>query len=112
MPAGNIFSSFRFTVSYDFSGTPFITGLMLLASVYLLVWDLPAFMPILSNNFQYQHMPLKLADHRFWTFLGLLMVVSIVGMGLLHINTIYQLVITFAEGLVGFIIYMTMIHKK
>lgn len=109
---GLILNIFIITVSYDFSGTPFITGLMLLASVYLLVWDLPAFMPILRNNFQYQHKPLKLADHRFWMFLGLLMVVSIVVMGLLHMNTIYQLGITFMEGLLGFIIYMMMIHKK
>ena len=30
---------FFITVSYDFRGTPFITGLMLLATVYLLLWD-------------------------------------------------------------------------
>lgn len=30
---------FFVTVSYDFRGTPVVTGLMLLATVYLLVWD-------------------------------------------------------------------------
>jgi hypothetical protein len=85
---------------------------MLLASIYLRVWDLPAFMPIIMNRFHYQHEPLRLADHRFWTLLGLLMVASIVVMGLLHINTILQLGTAFAEGLIGFIIYMIVLHKK
>jgi hypothetical protein len=109
---GLILNIFIITVSYGFSGTPFITGLMLLASIYLLVWDLPAFMPIIMNRFHYQHEPLRLADHRFWTLLGLLMVASIVVMGLLHINTILQLGTAFAEGLIGFIIYMIVLHKK
>lgn len=30
---------FFITVSYDFRGTPIVTGLMLLATVYLLLWD-------------------------------------------------------------------------
>lgn len=30
---------FFITISYDFRGTPIITGLMLLATVYLLLWD-------------------------------------------------------------------------
>jgi uncharacterized membrane protein YphA (DoxX/SURF4 family) len=30
---------FFITVSYDFRGTPVVTGLMLLATVYLLLWD-------------------------------------------------------------------------
>ena len=34
-----ILNIFVITVSVGFTGTPFITGLMLLASVYLLCWD-------------------------------------------------------------------------
>jgi len=30
---------FFITISYDFRGTPVVTGLMLLATVYLLIWD-------------------------------------------------------------------------
>jgi uncharacterized membrane protein YphA (DoxX/SURF4 family) len=30
---------FFITISYDFRGTPIVTGLMLLATVYLLLWD-------------------------------------------------------------------------
>ncbi len=32
-------SVFVITISYDFRGTPFITGLMLLANIMLVVWD-------------------------------------------------------------------------
>ena len=34
-----ILNIFVITVSVGFTGTPFITGLMLLASIYLLCWD-------------------------------------------------------------------------
>ena len=34
-----ILNIFVITVSLGFSGTPFITGLMLLANIYLLCWD-------------------------------------------------------------------------
>jgi uncharacterized membrane protein YphA (DoxX/SURF4 family) len=34
-----IFNIFVITVALDFRGTPFITGLMLLANIYLLCWD-------------------------------------------------------------------------
>lgn len=34
-----ILNIFVITVSLNFKGTPFITGLMLLASIYLLCWD-------------------------------------------------------------------------
>lgn len=34
-----ILNIFVITVSLHFRGTPFITGLMLLASIYLLCWD-------------------------------------------------------------------------
>ncbi|HEY9403739.1 MAG TPA: DoxX family membrane protein [Pyrinomonadaceae bacterium] len=34
-----ILNIFVITVSLDFRGTPFITGLMLLANIYLLCWD-------------------------------------------------------------------------
>lgn len=34
-----ILNIFVITVSMHFQGTPFITGLMLLANIYLLCWD-------------------------------------------------------------------------
>lgn len=41
---------FVITVSMHFQGTPFITGLMLLGSVYLVLWDADRIAPILSPS--------------------------------------------------------------
>lgn len=109
---GLILNIFIITLSYNFSGTPVITGLMLLAILYLLIWDLPAFMPIIKNSFNYTPAPLKLADHSFWMILGLVMVTTIVMVALIKQNTLLQLGLVFAEGLVGFILYMGWIKKK
>lgn len=39
---------FVLTVSLDFRGTPVITGLMLLAALYLLAWEYPRWRPLLG----------------------------------------------------------------
>ncbi len=109
---GLILNIFIITLSYNFSGTPFITGLMLLAALYLLIWDLQAFMPIIKNSFNYSPERLKLADHSFWMILGWIMVSSIVILAFVHQHVPLQLGVVFAEGLVGFIVYMGWIKKK
>jgi hypothetical protein len=109
---GLILNIFIITLSYNFSGTPVITGLMLLAILYLLIWDLPAFMPIIKNSFNYTSAPLKLADHSFWMILGWVMLASIVLQALTHQNTLFQLGLSLVEGLLGFIVYMVWIRKK
>lgn len=109
---GLILNIFIITLSYNFSGTPVVTGLMLLAILYLLIWDLPAFMPIIKNSFNYTPAPLKLADRSFWMILGVVMVATIVMVALVKQNTPLQLGLVFAEGLVGFILYMGWIKKK
>lgn len=43
-----ILNIFVVTVSLDFRGTPFITGLMLLANIYLLCWDYDKLKPLLK----------------------------------------------------------------
>lgn len=45
-----ILNIFVITVSLHFTGTPVITGLMLLACTYLLCWDYPKFKPLLFNS--------------------------------------------------------------
>ena len=109
---GLILNIFIITVSYEFQGTPLITGLMLLAALYLLIWDLPAYMPIIKNSFSYAPVALKLADHLFWMILGWVMLASILIQALVHQNMLFQLGIPFAEGLVGFIVYMGWIRKR
>lgn len=45
-----ILNIFVITVSMNFTGTPVITGLMLLANLYLLCWDYHKFKPIVFNT--------------------------------------------------------------
>jgi uncharacterized membrane protein YphA (DoxX/SURF4 family) len=43
-----ILNIFVITVALDFRGTPFITGLMLLANIYLLCWDYDKLKPLVK----------------------------------------------------------------
>ncbi|HST57368.1 MAG TPA: hypothetical protein VLK84_01695 [Longimicrobium sp.] len=56
-----ITSIFVITLSYDFRGTPLVTGMMLLATVYLLCWDWHRVRPLLSEA---PREPLPLPVHR------------------------------------------------
>lgn len=59
-----IASIFVITLSYDFNGTPLVTGTMLLAILYLLCWDWHRVRPLLSET---PREPLPLAAHRLTT---------------------------------------------
>ncbi len=107
-----ILNIFVITISYGFTGTPIVTGLMLLAIIYLLIWDLPAYMPLIRNQFFYEPAPLKLADSKFWIVLGAIMIVSIIILAITYQNMFMQLGVPFLEGLVGFIVYMVWRRRK
>lgn len=100
-----ILNIFVITVSYGFTGTPVVTGLMLLAVVYLLIWDLPAYMPLVRNQFHYEPVRLDVADKPFWGFLGAIMTISIIMLAILYQNMLLQLGIPFTEGLIGFVVF-------
>ncbi|MBL7838847.1 MAG: hypothetical protein JNJ75_01785 [Cyclobacteriaceae bacterium] len=105
---GLILNIFIITVSYGFNGTPVVTGLMLLASTFLLFWDLNSFQFIVRQtkpeNFITPN-KLLIADHPFWMVLGTLMLTTIFTMALLKINIVLQLGTVFIEGLVAFIVF-------
>jgi hypothetical protein len=68
--AANIFV---ITLSYDFAGTPIITGLMLLGIMFLLLWDIQNLQVLLlPRDFTYST-PDKNAviNHKNWMYLGL-----------------------------------------
>lgn len=108
---GMILNIFIITLSYDFKGTPVITGLMLLASIYLLLWDVRSLQFLFMEEGQLTRLPLQIMDRRYWTVLGLIMIFSIVIVMMLKRNLFLQLIIPFAEGLAGFIYFFT-IHRK
>lgn len=59
---------FVITVSLHFTGTPFITGPMLLAACYLCFWDFHRFRPLLTRR----ALPHEVAEHRLdrWETVG------------------------------------------
>lgn len=100
-----ILNIFVITISYGFTGTPVVTGLMLLAVIYLLVWDLPAYIPLVNKSFHYEPISLDVADSPFWIFLGTIMMLSIITLAIFYQHILLQLGIPFTEGLFGFLVF-------
>lgn len=65
---GIITNIFVITVALDFNGTPIVTGLMLLAVLYLCLWDYHRFRPLLTET----PFPHRIAQQRLdrWEFAG------------------------------------------
>ena len=109
---GMILNIFIITLSYEFKGTPYVTGLMLLAVTYLLVWDIRSYLVLITNTFNPVALNPGVTQNTFWNWLGLIMFVSIiVNMSLMQ-NMLLHLGIPLIEGLIGFIIYFSFFHKK
>lgn len=107
-----ILNIFIITVSFGFQGTPVVTGLMLLAATYLLMWDLESFQYILRTPV-IKETPKVLAVHdsQYWTYIGLTMLTSILMMQLLRVATPYQLLVCFFVGLTSFFIFFFVTPK-
>lgn len=61
---------FIITISYDFRGTPIITGLMLLASFLLILWDWNT-LKVLFNKKPHLDTPNRLENQTIWEILGI-----------------------------------------
>jgi hypothetical protein len=67
-----IMNVFVITISYEFAGTPAITFLMLLANIFLLVWDWNKLkLLFISNNFDYRDDNPPFSKLNTWAFLGI-----------------------------------------
>lgn len=101
-----ILNIFVITVSFGFTGTPVVAGLMLLAALFLLIWDLPAFMPIVIDGHVQPLGTLQLAGNVFWIWLGALQFVSIWVIGIFSPDMFLFLGFPFLLGLIGFVLFM------
>ena len=72
-----ILNIFVVTVALGFSGTPFVTGLMLLATSFLLIWDYDKFLPLFQRS---------TAGNKdtIWIAMGALLFLTAIGMKWLH----------------------------
>lgn len=102
---------FIITVSYDFRGTPYITGPMLLASLYLLVWDYRTLLPIIDSFKFPAATPIPIVNHYYWLCLGVVMYLSLVLLGIFKTHMALQLGVPFIEGFLGFIIFFLLFRK-
>jgi uncharacterized membrane protein YphA (DoxX/SURF4 family) len=102
---GLILNIFIITVSYGFKGTPVVTGLMLLATVYLLVWDYRSFLFLIKDDVSVKKTELSVIDKPYWTWLGVVMIVSVTILAVLKTHILVQLGTCFTEGLAGFILF-------
>lgn len=109
---GLILNIFIITVAYKFTGTPIVTGLMLLAVCYLLVWDLRAFQFLFHDRVESVHLTLRVMQSAYWVWLGALMFITITTLALFYPDLVLQLGVCVVEGLIGFIVYFTVWQKK
>lgn len=103
-----ILNIFMITISYHFHGTPIITGLMLLANIYLIVWDwntirFIATQPKTETGYS---LPLKIINLSYWAYWGIVMFISILLLPFLHFDPVLGIFVCFLEGLIGFILYL------
>lgn len=108
---GLILNIFIITVAYKFTGTPIITGLMLLATLYLLVWDLRSLQFLVRDDVQPVQVSLSVIQSSYWMWLGLLMFITIVFFAVFNPNIFIELGVPFIEGLIAFIVFFT-VGKK
>lgn len=111
---GMILNIFVITLSYGFRGTPLVTGLMLLAATYLIIWDFDSFQfmfrkPVASRIVT---QPLQIADRTYWSIVGVLMFMLIILCVVLGYSALYQLTGCFLIGLASFLLFFTAFYKK
>lgn len=65
---------FVITISYDFRGTPIITGLMLISTLFLIFWDWDS-LKILFNKTPTNSKRKRLENDNLWMYLGFLFLI-------------------------------------
>ena len=105
---------FFITISYHFSGTPIITGLLLLANIFLLLWDYNKLLPLVQTNKNPRVVTYnKTSTNSLWTYLGvLLFVVTVAYVIIFGRNALLWILICFALGLSTLIIDIFRQRKK
>jgi hypothetical protein len=111
---GLILNIFIITLSYNFHGTPIVTGLMLLAATYLILWDFDSFQFLVRRPTSSD----KLFDEGaiegrfYWTIVGTVMFVTIVLCYFTGYNLLYQLGASVIIGFISFVTFFTLFNKK
>ena len=111
-----ILNVFVITVSYQMTGTIVITSLMLVANIFLVLWDFHKISFLFSSNTKEEIIIKNYYDtfynHIFWSRLGILLFVTTdIYVIINDRNPTIWFLICCAEGLIGFF-YMNKIKNK
>ncbi|CAL2063176.1 hypothetical protein [Tenacibaculum sp. 190524A05c] len=103
---------FVITISYDFRGTPVITGLMLFANFILIAWDWNTLKILVNKKPSFQS-ELRLENDSLWTILGILFfVLTIAAKIFASATTLLPITLSFLIiGVVGLVIGVKK-HRK
>lgn len=103
---------FVITISYDFRGTPVITGLMLLANFILIAWDWNTLKILVNKKPSFQS-KLRLENDSLWTILGILFfVLTIAAKIFASSTTLLPITLSFLIiGVIGLVIGVKK-HRK
>jgi hypothetical protein len=101
-----IVNIFVITLSYYFAGTPIITGLLLLANIFLILWVYQKYLPLFSVKFYKEddshQIKNEIESSRLWAYLGLLLfLLTIIYVLLFKMNILYWFVSCVIIGLIG-----------
>jgi hypothetical protein len=96
---------FVITLSYDFRGTPLITGLMLIANIMLVLWDWDE-LKILINKTPAMPQPNRFENMSIWEITGLVLFLftAIYRAGVSGYNIFLWVIVCSAIGIIGLII--------
>ncbi|WP_051295989.1 hypothetical protein [Eisenibacter elegans] len=103
---GMMLNIFLITIAFDFRGTPIITGLMLLAAVYLLLWEVELwqfFFKKYDTTTLLEPQKLPIAESHYWRYLGGLMIVFIFCCPLFGWDIVLQTLSCLVIGFVAFL---------
>ena len=96
---------FVITISYDFNGTPIITGLMLFSTILLLIWDWDS-LKILFNKKPTNSDRKRLENDSIWVYLGIsfIVITIITKLFLFNKHIIFAFLLMALIGLIGLVI--------
>ncbi|KGL61968.1 hypothetical protein [Polaribacter sp. Hel1_85] len=100
-----IVNVFVITISYDFRGTPIITGLMLISTLFLLYWDWDS-LKILFNKKPTYSTKKRLEHDSIWIYLGLVfLIITVLSKFFIdNKNIFFSFLAMFLIGIAGLII--------
>lgn len=100
-----IVNVFVITISYDFRGTPIITGLMLLSTLFLIFWDWDA-LKVLINKKPTNSNRKRLENDSIWIYLGILFIVitTITKLFIFNQYIVFAFLLMALLGVIGLII--------